>query len=99
MDQPPTVIATLARDYGLTPAEARLAIALSNGQSLRDIADQHALSKETVRTQLRTVFDKTGVHRQSELVRLVLSLPTAPFIAFDSRPAGANKPANGGRPA
>jgi len=67
----------LSSYYGLTPAEARLASALSNGHSLEEIAEQFCISKNTVRTQLRSCFQKTGVNRQTELVKLILSDPAA----------------------
>jgi len=58
--------------YGLTKSEARLAAALPNGGRLLDVASRLGISYETARTQLRAVFVKTGVNRQSELVALVL---------------------------
>jgi DNA-binding CsgD family transcriptional regulator/PAS domain-containing protein len=58
--------------FGLTPAEARLTLALADGLSLRDISEAFALSPHTVHEQLKHVFAKTDTHRQAELVRLVL---------------------------
>jgi DNA-binding CsgD family transcriptional regulator len=63
---------TLQRRYGLTKSEARLAAALPNGGTLLDVASRLGISYETARTQLRAVFVKTGVNRQSELVALVV---------------------------
>lgn len=63
----------MLRLYGLTPAEARLAAALALGQSLADIAHVQHVSLATVRTQLRSVFSKTGTSRQAQLVRLALA--------------------------
>jgi DNA-binding CsgD family transcriptional regulator len=63
--------------YRLTPAEARLALALAEGRTLDDIAARQNLSKETLRTQLKVVFSKTGARRQAELVRLVMRAPAA----------------------
>lgn len=63
---PPALL--LCRVYGLTPAEARLAAALLDGRSLREVAQQLHLSYETVRTRLKVVFGKTGTRRQAELV-------------------------------
>jgi DNA-binding CsgD family transcriptional regulator len=63
---------TLEALFGLTPAEARLAIRLSRGASLAAVADSHNISQHTARAQLKSVFAKTGVSRQAELVRLVL---------------------------
>lgn len=58
--------------YGLTPAEANVAILLANGLSLAGIAEQKGVGIETVRSQLKSVFAKTGVRKQSELIGLLL---------------------------
>ena len=63
--------------YGLTHAEARLAGELANGHSLEKIAEKFKVSKHTVRSQLKACFHKTGVNRQTQLVKLVLSSPAA----------------------
>ncbi|MET3469531.1 DNA-binding CsgD family transcriptional regulator [Novosphingobium sp. 1529] len=60
--------------FDLTPAEARVARAVAQGLSPTDIAQRHAASPATVRTQLKHVFAKTGVTRQSELAVLLASL-------------------------
>jgi DNA-binding CsgD family transcriptional regulator len=58
--------------YHLTPAEERLATLLAQGESLKEAAEGLGISRNTAATQLKSVFQKTGVHRQSDLVRLVL---------------------------
>lgn len=61
--------------YGLTPAEANLAVELSGGATLARVAERQGIAVSTVRKYLRSVFDKTGTHRQAELVqRLVTEL-------------------------
>ena len=67
--------ALLARLYGLTPAEARLASALIQGNGLERTAERLGVSINTARTHVKSVFAKTGVNRQTELIRLVLSGP------------------------
>lgn len=67
----------LTRMFGLTPAEARVAARLVEGQSLHLIAAESGNSLQTVRSQLQSVFDKLAVRRQSALVRMLLSLPPA----------------------
>ncbi len=57
--------------YGLTPAEARLAIALGRGRGLKELGDEWSVSNETLRTHMKRVLSKTGTSRQSELVRLL----------------------------
>ncbi len=61
--------------YGLTPAEARVADHLLNGLEIREAADRLSITIETCRFHLKRIFSKTGTRRQSELVRLMLSLP------------------------
>ena len=60
--------------YELTPAETKLAIGLLNGLNLGEIAELNGNSVTTLRVQLRSIFDKTGVKRQQELVRLLVML-------------------------
>ena len=63
--------------YGLTPAESELAMLLVGGHSLEQAAKRRGVSRNTARGQLKRIFAKTGTNRQAELVRLVLSGPTA----------------------
>jgi DNA-binding CsgD family transcriptional regulator len=60
--------------FDLTPAEARIARSLSAGETLDDIAETGGVSRNTVRTQLRGVMEKTGCTRQAELVSLLANL-------------------------
>lgn len=60
--------------YDLTPAEAEIAAAIGEGQSLNALAAGRGLSWQTVRAQLRSVFEKTGTHRQADLARLIATL-------------------------
>lgn len=60
--------------FDLTPAEARLARQLLEGQTLAQAAAVLNIAEATVRVHLRRVFAKTGVSRQAELVRLLLGL-------------------------
>jgi DNA-binding CsgD family transcriptional regulator/PAS domain-containing protein len=60
--------------FGLTPAEARLAILLAEGNTLQDSADRLRVTLATVRTQRMQIFQKTGTVRQSHLVSLLLRL-------------------------
>lgn len=63
---------TLRQLFGLTDAEAGIAVALANGLSLKAIAERNGVSQETVRSQLKGVFSKTGTGKQQELLRLLL---------------------------
>lgn len=72
--QPEPAASLLRRLYGLTKSEARVALLVMRGQGLSPIAEELSVSVTTVKTHLRHVFDKTGVHRQAELVRLLTTL-------------------------
>jgi DNA-binding CsgD family transcriptional regulator/PAS domain-containing protein len=61
--------------YGLTPAEARLADLLLEGLEVREIAERVGTTLETARFHLKRVLAKTRTGRQTELMRLMLSLP------------------------
>lgn len=54
--------------FGLTPAEAQLAIALSQGISLNSYADRRGISVGTVRIQMKRILEKTDSRRQADLV-------------------------------
>ena len=57
--------------FDLTPAEARVTRAIVEGQNIEGLATELGISRETVRTQLKSVFAKTGTKRQAELVALL----------------------------
>jgi DNA-binding CsgD family transcriptional regulator len=61
--------------YHLTPAECRLADLFASGLTPSDAADRMRITCGTSRFMLKSIFSKTGTHRQSELLRLLLSLP------------------------
>ena len=61
----------IAKAYRLTPAELRVLLALAEHGGARDVADALGVSVETVKTHLSRLYDKTGTHRQADLVRLV----------------------------
>lgn len=54
--------------YGLTRAEAAVALALFEGITAAETAERLGVSLHTVRNQLRSIFEKTGVSRQAELI-------------------------------
>jgi DNA-binding CsgD family transcriptional regulator len=74
---PPTTHEVLRALYGLTPAESALTLQLVSGQSVQEAAQFLRIRRATARNQLKAVFQKTGTHRQGELIRLVMSLPTS----------------------
>ena len=58
--------------YGLTPAECRVALLLSDGRAPQEIAKMVGVTQNTVRSQIKSIFSKTGVRRQGELIQLLL---------------------------
>jgi DNA-binding CsgD family transcriptional regulator len=61
--------------YGLTPSEAQLADLLLAGETVATAAEKRGITVESARTQLKTILRKTDTNRQSELIRLMLSMP------------------------
>jgi DNA-binding CsgD family transcriptional regulator len=61
----------LTRLYGLTAAEARIALRIAEGSSPQEVARSLGVSVNTVRTHLHRAFDKTGTRRQAQLARWV----------------------------
>ena len=72
----------LQQAYGLTPAEARLAILLLEGQTPGDAAVNLRVSIATVRTQLSAILKKTGARKQAELM-----LRLSPLLVLDRQHA------------
>ncbi|MCL5041347.1 MAG: helix-turn-helix transcriptional regulator [Gammaproteobacteria bacterium] len=59
--------------FGFTPSESALAMELANGLSLEEAANSLGVRRNTARAHLRAIFSKTGVRRQTELVRIMLN--------------------------
>lgn len=70
----PSIPMLALTELGLSPAEARVAIALSPGRSPEEVALRTGLAIHTVRNHLKRAFLKLGVSRQSELVALLSAL-------------------------
>lgn len=63
----------LAQLYGLTPREFQVFTGLLQFGSVPEVARNFGLSATTVRSHLQSIFDKTGVRSQNDLVRLAAS--------------------------
>ena len=69
----PTIgLQLLQHTYGLTPAEVKVAVAIAEGETIKRYAERRRISRNTAASQLKSAFDKTGLRRQSELVRWLL---------------------------
>jgi DNA-binding CsgD family transcriptional regulator len=66
---------TLISVFGLTPAEARVAVALSTGASIGEITVELGVKEPTVRTHISRLLDKSGAANQREFVALLALLP------------------------
>jgi DNA-binding NarL/FixJ family response regulator len=63
--------------YGLTPAQTEVANGILTGYTLEEIAFLRKVSIGTVRQQVKAILSKTGTDRQSDLVRVLMTLPLA----------------------
>jgi DNA-binding CsgD family transcriptional regulator len=70
-----TAEARLRALHALSPSEATLAVMLAEGATPADIADARGVSVGTVRFQIKAISAKLNCHRQSDIVRIVKSLP------------------------
>jgi DNA-binding CsgD family transcriptional regulator len=66
-------ISSAQETFGLSPAQVRLAALIVDGHDLGAAAEMLGVSVNTVRTQLKRIFEKTGVRSQPALVRALLS--------------------------
>ena len=57
--------------FGLTKAEARLIGLLLEGRGLFEAAGHLGITKNTVRTHMRNIYGKVGMHRQTDLISMV----------------------------
>ncbi len=64
----------LQRVYGLTPAEARAALALCDGGSLEAVAAQLNVKLNTLKTHLKSIYTKTSADNRAALTKPMLAL-------------------------
>jgi len=75
----------LMRLHALSRAEAGLVLALLDARSLDEAAAHLGIGVSTARTHMKRIFQKTGTHRQAEVIRLILK---GPRIRSRQRPVG-----------
>ena len=73
------VIAAFAERFRLTRQETRVMKTLVEAGSVPMAADILGISPSTARTHVTSIFDKTGVRRQAELLRLLIETKS-PFV-------------------
>lgn len=62
----------LGQLFGLSPSEARLALALSRGMTIAEAAAEFGLTVETARNYSKKIYSKTGARGQPDLIRFVM---------------------------
>ena len=68
----------MSKAYGLTPKEELILQAIAAGRTLNEAADSLKITRNTAQTHLRSIFSKTDLHRQSDLIRLAIG--TSPLV-------------------
>ncbi len=66
--------AAVADLFGISPAEADIALGVMHDESLSVIAGRRGVQLETVRGQLKTLLRKMGLSSQKQLVRVLTRL-------------------------
>ena len=66
--------AHLAKKHDLTEREAAVLVPLAKGHTVKSIAEQFTVSFHTVRSQVRSIYLKLGVHSREELLDMLESL-------------------------
>jgi DNA-binding CsgD family transcriptional regulator len=72
--KPSLGVDAVAQAFDLTRAEAQVLELLAKGQTLAQAAAELGIAETTAKTHLMHIFSKTGVSRQADLVRLVMTL-------------------------
>ncbi|MBV1888949.1 MAG: helix-turn-helix transcriptional regulator, partial [Proteobacteria bacterium] len=76
---------SLTKTHGLSQSEAEVTAYLVQGYAPEEIAKTKNVSINTVRTQIKKVFTKTGTSRQAQLVSLILNGPAVLMTIFDNQ--------------
>ena len=67
---PPSHAEELAAEYRITARESEIMLQLARGRSAAFIADELVCSPATVRTHMKNIYAKLGVHSKQELIDL-----------------------------
>jgi DNA-binding CsgD family transcriptional regulator/PAS domain-containing protein len=76
----------LSELYGLSPVESRIALALARGKRLTELAGEFGVQITTLRSQLSSILTKCEVERQSDLVRLISTIPVVHPVRPETAP-------------
>jgi DNA-binding CsgD family transcriptional regulator/PAS domain-containing protein len=67
----PAPLETMTKLYGLTAGEVRVLAAVAETSGVASMAAALGISQATIKTHLQSLFAKTGVRRQADLVKLL----------------------------
>ena len=88
----------LKSSFALTDAEVSLTVKLAQGLSLKEFAASHSISVNTARNQLQSVFEKSGISRQPDLILVVTQLSIILAINEKSPATTKSRPSEGDYP-
>lgn len=71
-----TLAGSLRELFNLSLAEAEVAIAFGSGAAINDVARDRGVTRNTLRSQLASIMERTDTHRQGELVALITRIDT-----------------------
>lgn len=77
--QPFTVSTAIRQLYSLTATEEEIISLLVRGYCIKEIAQERDVSEHTIRSQVKSVLQKTKTTRQSDLIKLALTGPSSMF--------------------
>ena len=69
---PPPTLSPQNTAVNLTPREREITALLATGLDGREIADQLALSPETVRTHIRNAMERVGARTRAHLIAIAV---------------------------
>lgn len=72
--KPKPQASTIQHVFGLTPAEAEIAILLASGCGAKDVSIRRSITYETARAHIRSIMNKTQTERQSDIASLISRL-------------------------
>lgn len=64
-------ISSIARIYGLTAQEEKVLGFCARGMNARRISEEMVIATNTVKSYMRSLYVKLGVHNQQDLIKLV----------------------------
>ncbi len=81
--------------FGLTAAETEVMLRIATGMTLKQTAEELAVSVNTARNHLQAIYDKSGINRQGDLVLVVTQLSiilAAAAVRGDADETAASQP-------